>query len=158
MQQVLFSKEECKYILSSIESSPASTSLQEHDRKYREWLIVDRTVLNFILSKLIRFKVANIKEGRILRYETGGFFDQHKDTWWKYPHRLKTVCIQLSDSTDYEGGVMTVGGEVFSKNIGNTIIFNGTTSHGMELITSGTRYVFVIWLDREDMGIVKNIL
>lgn len=158
MQKILFSKKDCKFILSGIDTSLHGTVLNEHDRKYQEWLILDRNILDFILKKINIFNVVNIKEGRILRYNTGGFFKQHLDTWWKYPHRLKTICIQLSDGSDYTGGVMTVDNSVFDRKIGNTIIFDGTQSHGMELITHGTRYVFVIWLDRDDMGIVKNIL
>jgi hypothetical protein len=158
MQTVLFTEDECKYILSGLETSPGTSEVDIHDRKYKEWLIKDREILDFILKRISNLSVKGIKEGRILIYSEGGFFDQHIDTWWKYPHRLKTVCIQLSNGDDYEGGVMTVGGEVFDRTIGNTVIFDGTTFHGMELITRGTRYVFVIWLDREDMGIVKSAL
>ena len=158
MQEVLFNQEDCNYILSGIDTSPGTSDLDTNDRKYKEWLIVDRNILDFILNKVSHLGVGQIKEGRILRYETGCFFDQHLDTWHKYPHRLKTLLIQLSDELDYTGGNMTFGGELFNKQIGNVTMFDGKVWHGMEEVTSGERYVFVIWLDRDDMGISKNIL
>lgn len=158
MQEELFSKAECNYILSGIADSPGTSDLDTNDRKYKEWLIVDKAILDFILKKVKHLGIKQIKEGRILRYETGCFFDQHLDTWHKYPHRLKTLLIQLSEELDYTGGTMTFGGELFNKQIGNVTIFDGKVWHGMEEVTSGVRYVFVIWLDREDMGVVKSIL
>jgi|LakMenE18May11ns_1017448.scaffolds.fasta_scaffold9388830_2 predicted 2-oxoglutarate/Fe(II)-dependent dioxygenase YbiX len=158
MQKVLFNKEECLLIIDSIKNSVGTSDLDIESRKYKEWLIVDNKILNLILEKLKVFGVENFKEGRILRYETGCFFDRHVDTWEKYPHRYKTIVIQLSDENDYEGGVMSFGEDIFSKKIGNTVIFEGTIKHGMEKVTSGTRYAFVIWLERGDFGIKKIVI
>ena len=158
MQKVLFNKEECLLILDNIENSVGTSDLDIESRKYKEWLIVDNKILNLILEKLKVFGVENFKEGRILRYETGCFFDRHVDTWEKYPHRYKTIVIQLSDENDYEGGVMSFGEDIFNKKIGNTVIFEGTVKHGMEKVTSGTRYAFVIWLERSDFGIKKIVI
>jgi predicted 2-oxoglutarate/Fe(II)-dependent dioxygenase YbiX len=158
MQKILFTKDDCRYILSGIDDSPGTSDLDTNDRKYKEWLIVDRNILDFILNKVSHLGVIHIKEGRILRYESGSFFEQHLDTWYKYPHRLKTLLIQLSEETDYVGGDMTFGGELFQKNIGNIVMFDGKVWHGMDMVTYGIRYVFVIWLDRDDMGIVKSVL
>lgn len=155
MQKVLFSKEECSFILEGIKESIGNSDFDIKDRKYKEWLIVDRNILDLILEKIKMFGVENIKEGRILRYDVGCFFDKHVDTWHKYPHRFKTVVIQLSDEFDYDGGKMTYGDTIFDKRIGNTVIFEGIVVHGMEKIISGTRYAFVIWLERDDFGIKK---
>jgi len=157
-QKILFTKEECNLILSGIDKSIGTSELDLDDRKYKEWLINDSQILQLILNKITEFGVIKIKEGRILKYEKGCFFDNHVDTWEKYPHRYKTVVIQLSDESDYDGGIMTFGGIVFNKKIGSTAIFNGTTIHGMSPIESGIRYAFVIWLERDDFGIKKNVL
>lgn len=158
MQKKLFAKEECVSILNSVSNSIGSSSLELSDRKYTEWLIVDNNILNLILNKLSIFNVKKIKEGRILRYDVGCFFNKHVDMWEKYPHRYKTVIIQLSDSNEYEGGDMTYGNNILDKSIGNTVIFNSDIEHGMSIIKSGTRYAFVIWLERGDFGIQKDFL
>ncbi len=158
MQKILFSKEECLFISNSMTQSVGSSSLDLIDRKYTEWLIVDNDILNLIANKLSIFNVKNIKEGRILKYEAGCFFNKHVDMWEKYPHRYKTVIIQLSDSNEYQGGIMTFGSEILNKSIGNVAIFNSDIEHGMETIESGIRYAFVIWLERDDFGIKKGLL
>jgi predicted 2-oxoglutarate/Fe(II)-dependent dioxygenase YbiX len=158
MQKILFSREECSTILSSISQNVGSSSLDLIDRKYKEWLIVDSDILNLITNKLSIFNVRNIKEGRILKYDIGCFFNKHVDMWEKYPHRYKTVIIQLSDSNEYEGGIMKFGTETLNKNIGNVAIFSSDIEHGMEMIKSGTRYAFVVWLERDDFGIQKGLL
>jgi predicted 2-oxoglutarate/Fe(II)-dependent dioxygenase YbiX len=158
MQQILFNKEECQLILDNIENSIGTSDLEVQDRKYKEWLIVDRNILDLILERVKIFGVQNIKEGRILRYDAGCFFDKHVDTWEKYPHRDKTIVIQLSDENDYEGGVMSFGEKIFNKNIGHTVIFEGTVVHGMEKVISGIRYAFVIWLERTDFGIKRVMI
>ena len=158
MQKILFNKEECLLILDSIKNSVGSSVLDITDRKYKEWLIVDREILEFILERVKEFGVMNIKEGRILRYESGCFFDKHVDTWEKYPHRYKTIIIQLSDESDYVGGTMYYGDELLNKKIGNTCIFEGTVVHGMEKVICGVRHAFVIWLERNDFGIKKVVV
>lgn len=158
MQKILFNKNECEFILSGIDNSIADTTYTLSNRNYKEWLISEPIVLNLILSKIKIFNANNIKEGRILKYEVGGVFDTHVDTYDKYPHRYKTIIIQLSDSNTYEGGVLIIGNESISKEIGNTIIFSGTTPHSMGVIKKGFRYSFVIWLERDDFGIQKEII
>ncbi len=60
MQKILFSKEECLFILNSMTQSVGSSSLDLIDRKYTEWLIVDNDILNLIANKLSIFNVKNI--------------------------------------------------------------------------------------------------
>jgi predicted 2-oxoglutarate/Fe(II)-dependent dioxygenase YbiX len=158
MQKILFTKNECELILSGIGNSIAGTIYTLSNRNYKEWLIVDSDILNLILNKINFFGVNNIKEGRILKYEIGGLFDTHVDTYDNHPHRYKTVIIQLSDGDTYDGGELVIGNEVISKEIGNTVIFSGLIPHSMSVVKSGFRYSFVIWLDRKDVGIHKEII
>ena len=158
MQKVLFTKEECVKIRESIKSSPAGGKDDLWYRKYEEFLILDREILELVLNKIKVFGVHNIKEGRVLRYEKGCFFDIHTDTYDEQPHRYKTVVIQLSEETEYEGGKMIFGNDILSREIGSTAFFDSTTLHGMEIVKSGTRYSFVLWLEREDLGVKKALL
>jgi predicted 2-oxoglutarate/Fe(II)-dependent dioxygenase YbiX len=158
MQKILFTKDECALILSSIGNSIAGTTYTLSNRNYKEWLIIDSDILNLILNKIKIFGVNNIKEGRVLKYEIGGLFDIHIDTYDKHPHRYKTVIIQLSDSDTYDGGELVIGNEVINKEIGNTVIFSGLTPHSMSVVKSGFRYSFVIWLERNDVVMHKEII
>lgn len=158
MQEILFTKEDCEFILSDIDDRIADTILNEPDRKYNEWLVTDSKILNFIFSKIAHLGIVKIKQGRILEYTNGCFFEPHFDRWEKYPDRIKTILIQLSDKTDYEGGVLTIDKYVFDKEIGNTVIFDGNKLHGMTPIIKGNRYVFVLWLERDELGIKRNLL
>ena len=158
MESVLFTKDECSIILNGIENNEEYSLLNIDDRKYEEWLIVDKSILDMVLNKLKRFGITSIKEGRILKYDKGCFFKKHVDTWEKYPHRYKTIIVQLSNGDSYEGGNMMYGDVILGKEIGNTVMFEGTLPHSMGEITSGIRYAFVIWLERNDFGINKTLL
>lgn len=158
MQKVLFTKEECKRIRESIKDSPAGGKDDLWYRKYEEFLILDREILDLVLDRLKIFEVQSVREGRVLRYEEGCFFSLHTDAYDEQPHRYKTIIIQLSNEEDYQGGKMLFGNEVLNKKIGTTAIFDSTTIHGMETIKSGTRYSFVIWLERQDLGVKKGLL
>lgn len=158
MQKILFTKEECEKIKNSITDSPAGSKDDLWYRKYEEFLILDREILDLVLSKTKIFGIENIREGRILKYEPGCFFNIHKDAYDEHPNRYKTLIIQLSDENDYEGGKMVFGNDVLNKKIGSTTFFDSNILHGMEIIESGIRYSFVVWLERMDLVIKKNIL
>lgn len=158
MQKLLFDDNECDLILKGLENSIIGPVENKWYRKYEEFLILDKNILELILDKIKIFGVKKIKDGRILKYEKGSFTVLHEDTTEKKPHRYKTVIIQLSSEKDYEGGNMIFGNEILSKKRGTTAIFDSKTLHGLELIEFGVRYSFVIWLDREDMGISKGII
>lgn len=158
MQQVLFTREECEKIKQGIRTSPAGGKDDLWYRKYEEFLILDREILDLVLEKIKVFGVYKLREGRVLRYEQGCFFNLHTDAYDEQPHRYKTIVIQLSDEEDYKGGKMLFGDDVLGRKIGTAAIFDSTTIHGMELIESGTRYSFVIWLERQDLGIQKKLM
>jgi predicted 2-oxoglutarate/Fe(II)-dependent dioxygenase YbiX len=154
----MFTKEECEKIKQGIKTSLAGGKAIERGRKYEEFLILDREILDLVLEKIKVFGVHQLREGRILRYEEGCFFNLHTDTYDKHPDRYKTIIIQLSNEEDYLGGKMCFGDDILDKKIGTTVIFDSTTLHGMETIESGIRYSFVIWLERQDLGIQKKLI
>jgi len=158
MQKVLFTKEECIKIRESIKNSPAGGKDDLWYRKYEEFLILDREILDLVLDRLKIFGVQTVREGRVLRYEKDCFFSIHADTYDERPHRYKTVVVQLSDEQEYKGGKMVFGNDTLSREIGSTAFFDSTTLHGMEIIESGTRYSFILWLERKDLGVKKSLL
>lgn len=151
--EVLFTKEECEFIKKGIENSPAGTSSDDMHRRYEEFLILDDEILNLIFEKIKNFGVKKIKEGRILCYKKGCFFNMHTDAYVGKLHRYKTVLIQLSDEHEYEGGELIIENKIMDKKIGTTVMIDATVLHGMKVLKNGVRFSFVIWLDREDMGL-----
>jgi hypothetical protein len=96
MKKVLFTKEECEKIKQGIKTSLAGGKAIERGRKYEEFLILDREILDLVLEKIKVFGVHQLREGRILRYEEGCFFNLHTDTYDKHPDRYKTIIIQIN--------------------------------------------------------------
>ena len=156
--EVLFTKEECEFIKNGIKESPAGTSSNETHRKYEEFLILDIKILDLVFEKIKKYGIKKIKEGRVLCYNEGCFFNMHTDAYVGKLHRYKTVLIQLSDENDYEGGELMIEEKIMDKKIGTTVMIDATTLHCMKVLRKGIRYSFVIWLDREDMGIKNNII
>ena len=52
---MLFTEKECLLILDSIKNSIGTSDLDIEDRKYKEWLIVDKNVLDFILDNFCSY-------------------------------------------------------------------------------------------------------
>lgn len=158
MQSILFTSDECIKIRNGIKNSLHGGKENKRYKKYEEFLILDEEILNMILEKVKIYGIKNIKEGRVLRYSEGCFFKIHSDIHINAPHRYKTLIIQLSDENEYTGGKFIFGEEVLSKKIGSTTIFDSNTLHGLEIVESGIRYSFIMWLERENFGITKSIL
>ena len=85
----------------------------------------------------------------IVKYETGHFIYKHNHIP-DAPSYL-TCVIQMSDGDDYEGGDLLywIDGEknVVDRNIGFGIIMSPDIDHEVTLITNGTRYSFVLFLE-----------
>jgi Rps23 Pro-64 3,4-dihydroxylase Tpa1-like proline 4-hydroxylase len=84
---------------------------------------------------------------QILRYDEGGFYSQHTDSF-KEQQRSLSCSIQLND--DYDGGCFSFfDGELSYKlNKGSAILFpsNFMYPHEITPITGGTRYSVITWL------------
>ena len=179
-QEILFSKEECEFILSEHTDSIFKRSVAGyiHDdmsdsvkKQIQDWRTsydshIDLTpkTKNLLLSKLNKYGITNMEElSRVVRYEKGQQFKKHRDSEDGYNHRYKTLVIQLSDEVDYEGGDLLVydkeGNEITAnKNIGNMILFNSDLLHEAKPIISGTRYIWITWLRSTDFNLKKGII
>lgn len=94
------------------------------------------------------------REIQLLEYTEGDFFAKHKDG----PKRYKTLLVQLSDENEYGGGELYVDNLLASKKQGSIIIFDSNTYHQLDKVTSGKRYVLVIWLLKEHFEIKNNLI
>jgi predicted 2-oxoglutarate/Fe(II)-dependent dioxygenase YbiX len=80
----------------------------------------------------------------------------------EYPNRYKTMIIQLSDESEYEGGELCIFEKdkvlIVSKDIGNVIMFDSSIEHCANKIKEGTRYSMVFWLSIDNFGLTKSLM
>ena len=83
---------------------------------------------------------------QLLRYDTGGFYIQHTDSF-KQQQRSVTASLMLND--DYEGGEFAFFDRElkYKLNKGDAIIFpsNFMYPHEIMPVTSGKRYAIITW-------------
>ena len=86
-------------------------------------------------------------------YEGGGQYDWHVDIGPKdISHRKVSVTIQLSDTNDYEGGVLELNhsGDDLSiaapKTRGSVFVFPSYLRHRVTPVTKGIRKSLVLWV------------
>jgi PKHD-type hydroxylase len=86
----------------------------------------------------------------VMRYKKGGHYDWHTDLGNKVCHRKLSFTIQLSDSSEYEGGDIEFIGSNVDKNAlrqkGVCIIYPSFIPHKITKITKGTRHAIVGWI------------
>jgi len=92
-----------------------------------------------------------IKSPEYVEYSSGkGHFDWHNDYGLESPisKRKLTVSIQLSDSSDYDGGDFLVFGsqQPLPRSRGSVIALPAYVHHQITPVTAGTRRALVGWL------------
>lgn len=76
-----------------------------------------------------------------------GKYEEHIDIGENdFSQRKLSVCVQLSDPSDYEGGDLYIRKNQTPKIKGSVYVFPSFLEHRVETVTSGTRYSLVMWL------------
>ena len=76
-----------------------------------------------------------------------GKYEEHIDIGEnEFSQRKLSVCVQLSDPSDYEGGDLHIRKNQTPKVKGAVSVFPSFLEHRVETVTSGTRYSLVLWL------------
>ncbi len=167
----MFSEQECDTLLNCMTDTWHLSGVFKNYKKSKEPSIRNSTQSDFIfkpevkkiiLDKLKEFDIVNLSDnGRILKYEIGETFVKHRDSSGG-DSRVKTLIIQLSHPNEYDGGDLNVWINnkkyTANKTRGNVILFNSMNLHEASKVTSGTRYCFVTWLDKNDLKLNKTIL
>ena len=92
----------------------------------------------------------------VYRGEKTGKYDWHQDTFWSNPtmfDRKITVVMQLSDPSDYEGGLLELDPEYENPEPeilmerGTVIAFPSFIRHRVTPVTSGIRKSLVAWFE-----------
>lgn len=164
----VLSKEDCEWIKSlCVDFSPSEVTYNNDDstrnlnNKFRSsktcFVALDQNQRERLLSMISFLGVTSLpieREIQLLEYSEGGFFKRHKDG----PKRYKTILIQLSDKSEYDGGELYIEDKLASKEQGSIIIFDSNTFHQLDMVTRGKRYVLVVWLLKEHFTIKKGII
>lgn len=157
-EKILFTAEECKWLLDHATEYVDSTVSYDFERSENLTRISnprDRisqqcelgepegALKDFLLEKLKPIGVVNLDKAFLnyVRYFKGGHFARHIDG----PERYKTCIIQLSNPNNYSGGNLLVKDKVIGKEVGNTVIFGSNIPHELTLLESGQRDVLVVW-------------
>ena len=87
----------------------------------------------------------------ILRYkaEENGHYDWHFDYGAAFSNRKISFSIQLSDPSDYDGGILEIAGmppNEETRKKGTIIMFPSYVRHRVTPVTRGTRYCIVGWV------------
>lgn len=96
-----------------------------------------------ITDKIINSFQSNHLEGPhyLTKYPTGGLHSLHTDYGVHNGiERTKVITVQLSDPSDYEGGLLVIDNEVAPKNKGSVILYNGNDLHEVTKVTNGARF------------------
>jgi predicted 2-oxoglutarate/Fe(II)-dependent dioxygenase YbiX len=170
---VLFSKEECEYFKSlstnkmfyrsKVTEHTSSNIISEYRTSHEVGIQLDTDLSNIILEKVKEFGIKTLPNYFIiLKYDKNQEFKRHNDTGIDYPNRFKTLIIQLSNETDYDGGELCIfhNGKtiISSKEIGNVIIFDSSIDHCANKIEDGIRYSMVFWLSIDNFGLNKSLI
>lgn len=90
---------------------------------------------------------------KVLKYKKGHFIFKHRHN--HYGDIFLTFVIQLSDSTDYEGGDFKywIKDKEYKLNreIGHGIIIGPEIEHEVEIVTSGERHSLVLFLNYSEV-------
>ena len=164
----VLSKEQCDWIKSlctefkvseiTYDNNDNSRNINQYFRNSKTCMVELTDDSREKLLSMVRFigveSLPIKREIQLLEYSEGGFFKRHKDG----PKRYKTLIIQLSDENDYTGGELYVEDQPTSKKQGSLIIFDSNTYHQLHEVTSGKRYVLVVWLLKEHFENPKTVI
>ena len=155
-EEVLFTPEECNYLLSLAKEWKVSKVQNDKDGKFldnqhrnsEQSRISNKQIEDLIIPKIKKLNIVSLSsECDVIKYKVGSFFGKHKDNSRNgTKHRKQSVVIQLSEESDYEGGELIISNTVVNKTIGNTIVFDSGLIHEVTKLTKGTRYSFIGWV------------
>jgi predicted 2-oxoglutarate/Fe(II)-dependent dioxygenase YbiX len=97
-----------------------------------------------------KFNVTHANQGEFLKYPAGGRYTAHMDTFLNPEGECRKLTILTFLNDDFEGGRFFIqdGHERYypPQEKGTVLVFPSFLLHGVEDITSGTRYSAVCWL------------
>jgi PKHD-type hydroxylase len=113
------------------------------------WLFQYLMQLFQIAGQQLAIPVGAIAEApQLVLYQSGDFFDWHRDAEDAAADRALTLSIQLTAPSGYEGGRLELASGVSAPTeIGASFAFPAITRHRVTPVSSGERYALVAWID-----------
>lgn len=162
-------KEEREHIMKEASSKLATSTISEDfkvDESVRKsetaWLELSDPIVNRVVSrcmKLVDRPMANCEKLQVLRYEPGGHYKPHQDTFsdTKGNKRMYTIILALND--DYEGGEtefpnlgkkykLEAGDALFFHTLDNYELMTSMALHGGRPVKSGEKWVCNLWVHK----------
>jgi PKHD-type hydroxylase len=103
---------------------------------------------------LFDFEFTNLQEIQYIKYNPFHYFRSHFDCSTEVTSKRKLgISIQLSESSDYLGGAMTVeaaeGTITLPRKAGTALIFPPYLKHQAKTVYFGSRHCLVTWVESE---------
>jgi predicted 2-oxoglutarate/Fe(II)-dependent dioxygenase YbiX len=90
--------------------------------------------------------VREMGEAEIVRYPTGGLFTPHSDANIVKPYRAFSVILYLNDEFEGGGTAFPSLGFTCEPKKGRLLVFPSHVLHGGNPVTSGSKYIIVLWI------------
>ena len=173
IQKKLFTEDECNYFKSlskdtlfersAVIAENGIAEVSNYRTSTQVKIQMDSNLSTMILEKVKEFGIKTLPEYFIiLKYDKRQEYKRHNDTGLYRLDRYKTLIIQLSNETEYNGGELCIFHNdetiITSKEIGNTIMFDSSLDHCANKIKEGIRYSMVFWLSIDNFGLTKSLI
>lgn len=170
-EKILFSKEECDKIISYSEqwrNREISVEYGGKENKVGGKMLSNTLIWNneniWFLERIIDWvnNLPNIKKitnnnifAAYRNYKTGDFFIKHDDHIKNGAERIYTIGIQLNSKEDFTGGDFKVyngdNDNIINFETGKIYIFESSTPHSVDLITSGNRITLMLFIEKQNL-------
>ena len=170
-EEILFNKIECNKILSYMNLDVSDEISVEFDGifnkvggKMLSHVLVSKNEENWFIDRIITWvnnipNIKKIKNNNIFtvyrNYKTGDYFIKHNDHIRNGALRIYTIGMHLNSQDDFTGGDFKVyekdKEKVIKFETGKVYIFDSSTPHSVDLITSGNRITLMLFVEQQNL-------
>lgn len=169
-EEILFTKEECDRIISYVtqwHDREISVDYNAKQNKIGGKMLSHTLIWNdenkWVVEKIVNWvnTIPNIKKiinnnifTAYRNYKTGDFFIKHDDHIKGGAERIYTIGVHLNKKEDFTGGDFKVycsDENIINFETGKVYIFESTTPHSVELITSGNRITLMLFVEKQNL-------
>lgn len=175
-EKILFNKEECDKIISYVNQwndREISVEYESKKNKIGGKMLSHTLIWNdentWFKERIVNWVnvIPNIKKiinnnifAAYRNYKTGDFFLKHNDHIKSGEERIYTIGVHLNSKEDFTGGDFKIynGNDehIIKFETGKVYIFESSTPHSVELITSGDRITLMLFIEKQNL-INENI-
>jgi hypothetical protein len=171
-EKILFSKEECEYIISYSEqwiSTEISVEYGGKQNKVGGKMLSNTLIWNnenmWFVERIINWvnNLSNVKKimnnnifAAYRNYKTGDFFIKHGDNIKNGAKRIYTIGVHLNSKDDFTGGDFKIYNDnnetIINFETGKVYIFESSTPHSVDMITYGNRITLMLFIEKQNLS------